>query len=59
LVVEPGRKRPRGRYQHIHVDDIIMDLKEMGWEFVDWINLAQIRDQWRTIMNMIMNHWVP
>jgi hypothetical protein len=32
-----------------------MNLKEVGWEDVDWIHLAQHRDQWRALMNMVMN----
>jgi hypothetical protein len=41
------------------VDNIKMDLREIRWDGVDWINLAQDRDQWRTLVNMVMNFWVP
>jgi hypothetical protein len=34
-------------------------LRETGWEVVDWIHLAQDRDQWRTLANTVMNFWVP
>jgi hypothetical protein len=36
-----------------------MDLREIGWDDMDWINLSQDRDQWRALMNMVMNLWVP
>jgi len=35
-----------------------MDLGEVAWEVVDWINLAQDRDQWRALVNTAMNIWV-
>jgi hypothetical protein len=41
------------------VDDIKMDLREIGWDGVDWIELAQERNQWRALMNTVMNLWVP
>jgi hypothetical protein len=36
-----------------------MDLREIGWVFMDWIDLAQDRDQWRVLVNTIMNLQVP
>jgi hypothetical protein len=36
-----------------------MDLRDMGWGGMDWIDLAQDRDQWRALVNMVMNLWVP
>jgi hypothetical protein len=55
LVGNPeGRKppgRPRGRWE----DEIRMDVTEIGWEAVEWIHLAQDRDQWRTVVNAEMN----
>jgi hypothetical protein len=36
-----------------------MDLREIGWNGMDWIELAQDRDQWRALVNMVMNHGVP
>jgi hypothetical protein len=36
-----------------------MDLREIGWDGVDWIDLAQDRDQWRPLVNMVMNLRVP
>jgi hypothetical protein len=41
------------------VDNIKMDLREIGWGGMDWIDLAQDRDQWRTLVDMVMNLWVP
>jgi hypothetical protein len=40
-------------------DNIRMDLMERGWEGVDWIHLAQDRDQWWALVNTAMNVWVP
>jgi hypothetical protein len=36
-----------------------MDLTEIGWGGMDWINLAKNRDQWRALVNTVMNLWVP
>jgi hypothetical protein len=41
------------------VDIIKMDLREIGWDGMDWIDLAQNRDQWRDLGNTVMNLWVP
>jgi hypothetical protein len=41
------------------VDNIKMDLRETGWVGMDWIDLAQYRDQWRDLVNTEMNLWVP
>jgi hypothetical protein len=41
------------------VGDIKMDLREIGWDGVDWINLAEDRDQWRALVNIVINLWVP
>jgi hypothetical protein len=41
------------------VGNITMDLRVIVWEDVDWIHLAQDRDQWRALVNMVMNLWVP
>jgi hypothetical protein len=40
-------------------DNIKMDLRETGWDGVDWIELAQDRDQWRALVNMVMKFRVP
>jgi hypothetical protein len=41
------------------VDNIKMDLREIGWDGVDWMDLAQDREQWRPLVNMVMNLRVP
>jgi hypothetical protein len=41
------------------VDNIKMDLGEIGWGGEDWIGLAQDRDQWRALVNVVMNLWIP
>jgi hypothetical protein len=55
LVGKPERKRPLGRPRHKWVDSIKMDLREIGWNDMDWIDLAQDMDQWRALVNMVMN----
>jgi len=47
LVRKPEGKRPLGRPRHRGEDNIIMNLRNIRWEGVDWIHLAQDRDQWR------------
>jgi hypothetical protein len=59
LVGKPEGKRPLGRPRCRWVDDIKMDLREVGCGGVDLIDLAQDRDQWRALVNTIMNLWVP
>jgi hypothetical protein len=41
------------------VDNIEIDLRETGWDGMDWINLAQDRDQWMALATTVMNLWVP
>jgi hypothetical protein len=48
-----------GRPRHRWDDNIKMDLREVGWEGKDWIELAQDRDRWRALVNVVMNLWVP
>jgi len=55
LVGKPEGKRPRRRW----VDNIRMDLQEVGCVYVDWIGLAQDRDRWRTLVSTVMNLRVP
>jgi hypothetical protein len=59
LVGNPERKRPLGRPRCRWVDNIKMDLLEIGWGGVDWIGLAQDRDKWRVLVNAVMNLRVP
>jgi hypothetical protein len=37
------------------MDNITMDLREIGWDGVDWINMAQDRNRWRALVNMVLN----
>jgi hypothetical protein len=55
LVGKPERKRPLGRPIHRWVDNIKMDLVEVGCGGVDWIGLAQARNKWRALVNTVMN----
>jgi hypothetical protein len=59
LVGKPGGKGPLGRPRRRWVDSINMDLREIGWDGVDWIHLAQDRDQSRALVNTVMNLRVP
>ena len=60
LVGKPeGRRRPLGRPRRRWVDNIRMDLQEVGCGYMDWIGLAEGRDRWRTLVNAVMNLRVP
>jgi hypothetical protein len=48
-------KRPQGRPRLRSVDNIGMDLREIGWDGMDWMDLVQDRDQWRALVNTAMN----
>jgi hypothetical protein len=52
-------KKPLGRLRRRWVDIIKMDLREIGWDGMDWIDLAQDRDQWRALVNAVMNLRLP
>jgi hypothetical protein len=56
LVRKPEGKRPLGRPRCRWVDNIMMDLGEVGWVDVDWIGLAQCRNRWRALVNMLGNY---
>ena len=58
LVGKPEGKRPLGRPRHRLVDNIRMDLLEVGCGYMDWIGLAQDRDRWRTLVSAVMDLWV-
>jgi hypothetical protein len=51
LVENPEGKRPLGRPRRRWMDNIKMDLTEIGWDGKYWIDLAQDRDQWRALLN--------
>jgi hypothetical protein len=52
-------KRPLGRPRHRWVDIIKMDIREIGWDGVDSIDMAQDRDQWITLVNTVLNLRFP
>jgi hypothetical protein len=59
LVRKPKGRRPLGRPRRRWVDNIKIDLREIGWDGMDWIDLAQNRDHWRALVNTVMNLRVP
>jgi hypothetical protein len=59
LVGKPEGKRPLGRPRRRWVDNIKMDLREIGWDGGDWIEMARDRDQWRALVYTMTNLWVP
>jgi hypothetical protein len=56
---KPEGNRPLGRPRRRWMDYIKMDLREIGWDGVDWVELAQGRNQWRALVNSVMNFRVP
>jgi hypothetical protein len=54
-VRSPGGKRPLGSPRRKGVDNIKMDLREIACHAMDWIDLAQDRDEWRALVNTVMN----
>ena len=59
LVGKLEGKRPLGRPRRRWVDNIRMDLQEVGCGYMDWIGLVQDRDSWRTLVSAVMNLRVP
>ena len=59
LVGKPEGRRPLGRPRRRWVDNVRMDLKEVGCGYMNWIGLAQDRDRWRTLVSAVMNLRVP
>jgi hypothetical protein len=51
LVGKPEGKTLLGRLRHRREDNIKMDLREIGWDVMDWSDLPQNRDQWRALAN--------
>jgi hypothetical protein len=59
LVGKPEGKRPLGKPRRRWKDNIRVDLREIGWGSMYWIDLAQDRDQWRALLNTVMNLLAP
>jgi hypothetical protein len=59
LVGNPEGKSPLGRQRRRWVDNVRMDLGEVRWSDVDWIDLAQDRNRWRSLVNSVLNLRVP
>jgi hypothetical protein len=59
LVGKPEEKRPLERPRRKWMDNIKMDLGQIGWSGVDQIRLSQERDKWRALVNLVMNLRVP
>jgi hypothetical protein len=59
LAEKPEGKRPLEIPRRRWVDNIKMDINEIGWDGMNWIDLAQDRDQWRALVNTVMNLQVP
>jgi hypothetical protein len=59
LVVKPEGKRLLRRPRPRWVDNIKMDLREIDWDGVDWIDMTQGRDHWRALVNRVLNLRVP
>jgi len=59
LLGKPEGKRPLGRPRRRWEDNITMDFHEVGYGVMDWIKLAQDRDRWRALVNVVMSLRVP
>jgi hypothetical protein len=59
LVGKPEGKRPLEGPIRRYADNIKMDLRKIGWASMDWIDLAEGRDQWRALVNTVINLQVP
>jgi len=59
LVGKPEGKRPLGRPSGRRVDNIRMDLQDVGCGYMGWIGQAQDRDRWRTLVSAVMNLRIP
>jgi hypothetical protein len=58
-VGNPEEKRPIGQPRRRWVGNIKMDLREIRWDGMHWIDLAQDRDQWRALVNTVLNLRIP
>jgi hypothetical protein len=59
VVGNPEGRRPQGRPRRRWVDNSKMDLREIEWDGMDWIDLIQERDSWRALVNTVINLRVP
>jgi hypothetical protein len=59
LVGKQDGKKPLGRPRHRWVDNIRMDLGEVGWSDVDWIGLTKDRNRWRALVDSVLKLRVP
>jgi hypothetical protein len=59
LVGKQEGKRSLGRPRRRWMDNIKMDLREIGWDGMDWIDLAEDKDQWRVLVNTVKNLRAP
>jgi hypothetical protein len=59
LVGKPEGKRPLEKPRRKWVDNTKMDLRGIGWDGMDWNDLAQVRDSWRALVNTVMNLRIP
>jgi hypothetical protein len=59
LVGKPEGRRPLGRPRRRWLDNIRMELGEVGWGDVDWVGVAQDRNRWRALVNSVLNLLVP
>lgn len=59
LVEKPEGMRRLGRLEHRWEDNVKINHKDIGWEGVNWIHLAEDRDKWWDLVNMIMNRQIP
>jgi hypothetical protein len=59
LVGKPEGRRPLGKSRLRWVDNIRIDLVEVGWRDVGWIGLAQDRNRWRSLVNSVLNFRIP
>jgi len=58
LVGKPEGRRTLARLRNRWQDNIKIYLQEVGWEGIDWTDLAQDKDRWQTLVNAVTNHWV-
>jgi hypothetical protein len=59
LVQRPEGKRPSGRPRHRWEGNIKIELQDVGWGGMDWIDLAESRERRRALVDAVMNMWVP